>query len=109
MGLRSWWKARQENSDRLRANLAMNTDQVAIGQYVPELLGMDEVEGMAYVLQQIDRWNETCTQEQAATFAGRLLASQESWKADGLTMPYWISLAVLRNLQEEVAGRPGFL
>ncbi len=63
---------------------------------------MSDVEGMAYVLKQIEEWNKGCTQEQATTFAGRLLASNDAWSADGLTMPYWGNLWVLRNYQREL-------
>lgn len=109
MGLRSWWRARQEASARVRENLAMNSNQEAIAHFVPELLGVDEVKGMAHVLDQIGEWNKTCTPDQAATFAGRLIASQESWEKDGMVMPYWGTLAVLRSYQDELAGRDGVL
>jgi len=102
MGLRSWWRENRERAAAIRRSLEINDDQKLIAQQVPELAGMTEVEGMAYVLRQIDEWNQTCTPEQAATFVGRLLASNKSWKAEGLTMPYWGNLWVLRTYQIEL-------
>lgn len=102
MGLRSWWRESRERAAATRGSLAINDDQELISQQVPELTGMSDVQGMAYVMRQIDEWNLTCTPEQAATFAGRLLVSNESFKAEGLTMPYWGSLWVLRTYQTEL-------
>jgi hypothetical protein len=80
----------------------MNDDQKLIAQQVPELAGMSDVDGMAYVTGQIAEWNKNCTPEQAATLAGRLLASNESFESEGLTMPYWGNLWVLRTYQTEL-------
>jgi hypothetical protein len=102
MGLRSWWRENREKAEATRRSLALNSDQELIAQQVPELIGMSDVEGMAYVVQQIQEWNKTCSKEQAATFARRLIASNESFKADGLTMPYWGNLWVLRTYQTEL-------
>lgn len=99
MGLRSWWQGNRERAAKTRQSVAWNTDQELIAQQVPELAGMSDVEGMAYVLRQIDEWSKTCTQEEAATLAGRLVASTESFSAEGLTMPYWANLWVLRTYQ----------
>ena len=63
---------------------------------------MSDVEGMAYTLRAIEEWNRTCTPEEAAEFASRLQASQESWRADGLTMPYWGNLWVLRTYEAQL-------
>ena len=57
---------------------------------------------MAYVLEQIGEWNKVCTPEQAATFADRLKASGDSFTAEGLTMPYWANLWVLRTYQAQL-------
>lgn len=102
MGLLTWWRRRQEAQRAVAQDLALNTDQGVIGDQVPELLGMSDVEGMAYVLRQLDLWNETAMPEQAAVLAGRLIASQESWRSEGRTMPYWGNLWVLRNYQREL-------
>lgn len=83
-------------------DLASNTDQAAIADQVPELVGMDEVEGMAYVLRQIDKWNEDTTKERALELARRLVASNASFEAEGRTMPYWGNLWVLRTYQREL-------
>jgi hypothetical protein len=99
MGLRSWWRGYRERAAATRQSLAWNSDQELIANQVPELVGMNDVEGMAYVLRQIDEWNKTCTKEQAATLAGRLMASSESFTSQGLTMPYWANLWVLRTYQ----------
>src|SRR3546814_12100120 len=89
-------------SDANRRSVALNDDQVLIAQQVPELAGMSDVQGMAYVLEQIEDWNKICTPEQAATFSGRLMASNESFNAEGLTMPYWGNLWALRTYQTEL-------
>lgn len=102
MGLASWWREKRQAASAQRAALALNTDQTLIGQNVPELLGMSDVDGMAYVLQQIQDWNQHCSPEQAATFTARLKASNEAWASEGLIMPYWGNLWVLRNLQAEL-------
>ncbi|MDI1296787.1 MAG: hypothetical protein PSY12_13045 [bacterium] len=102
MGLRSWWRDNREKADAPHPSLTLNGDPELIAQQVPELTGRSDVEGMAYVMQQIQEWNRTCTKEQAAKFAGRLMASNESFQADGLTMPYWGNLWVLRTYQHEL-------
>lgn len=102
MGLRKWWKANREGSLATRRSTAINDDQTMIAAQVPEIAGMSPVEGMAYALQQIEHWNRLCTPGQAAELAGRLAASNESWQAEGLTMPYWGNLWVLRNYQAEL-------
>ncbi|WP_230480840.1 hypothetical protein [Sphingomonas sp. Leaf21] len=102
MGLRSWWRKNREKAEATRRSLALNDDQELIAQQVPELMGMSAVEGMAYVMQQIQAWNQTCTMEQAAMFTDRLRSSNESFRADGLTMPYWGNLWVLRTYQAEL-------
>lgn len=103
MGLLEWWAARRLRAEQTRRSLAINDDEQAIAAMVPELAGMGFVAGGAHVLREVDRFNETCTPEQAAEFAGRLIASQQAWADDGLTMPYWGNLVVLRRLQEEIS------
>lgn len=102
MGLRSWWRENRQRAAATRRSLALNDDQELIAQQVPELFGMSDIEGMAYVMREIEEWNKACTPEQAATFAGRLLASNDSFKVEGLTMPYWGNLWVLRTYQTEL-------
>src|SRR3546814_2070454 len=77
MGLLEWWRRNREQADANRRSVALNDDQVLIAQQVPELAGMSDVQGMAYVLEQIEDWNKICTPEQAATFSGRLMARSE--------------------------------
>lgn len=102
MGLRQWWAKQREAAALTRQSLALNDDKELIAQQVPELIGMSDVEGMAHTLEQIRQWNLTCSSDQAATLASRLAASNEAFKADGLTMPYWGNLWVLRTLQAEL-------
>lgn len=102
MGLLDWWRASREKAELTRRSIAINDDQEAIQEHVPELTGMTDVEGMAYTMRQIDEWNATFSQEEAATFAGRLMASNDSWNDQGLTMPYWSNLWVLRTYQAEL-------
>jgi hypothetical protein len=102
MGLRDWWTAKRAKAASVRASIAINDDQELIADQVPELVGMSDVEGMAYVLEQIEKWNLNCSPDQAATLQGRLGASHTAWEDDGLTMPYWGNLWVLRNYQAEL-------
>lgn len=102
MGLGDWWRAKRQAASAQRLSLALNTDQNLIEQHVPELCGMSDVEGMAHVLQQIEAWNQLCSPEESATFVARLQASNEAWAGEGLTMPYWGNLWVLRQLQAEL-------
>lgn len=102
MGLLEWWSSYKARAESNRISLALNTDENLIGEHVPELLGMSDVEGMAYVMEQIEAWNQECTKEQATMFVARLAASKDSWDNDGLLMPYWGNLWVLRNLQVEI-------
>lgn len=102
MGLASWWRQSRERAAATSRSLAINSDQEIIATQVPELTCMRDVEGMAYVLRQIEGWNKSCSPEEAATFTQRLQASNEAWQADGLTMPYWGNLWVLRNYQRQL-------
>lgn len=102
MGLRNWWKRNREQSASDRLSLEINSDQDAISTQVPELQGMTEVERMAYVMQQIQDWGRLCTSEEAAEFRQRLGSSNAAWEADGLIMPYWGNLWVLRTYQAQL-------
>jgi len=93
---------RLSKSKRLRENVQANTDQELIAEHVPELLDMSDVDGMAYVLRQIEHWNNECTLAEAKEFTLRLAASQKSWDDDGLVMPYWGNLWVLRTYQKSL-------
>jgi hypothetical protein len=99
MGLRSWLRDNRAKAAERRYWLGLNTDQEVISVQVPELAGMSDVEGMAYVLDQITKWNKTCTPEQSAELSRRLLSSQASWEVEGGTMPYWGNLWALRTYQ----------
>ena len=102
MGLRRWWAKQRETAALTRQSLAWNDDPELIAEQVPELTGMSDVEGMAYTLEQMRQWNLTCSRAEAAALANRLAASNEAFEADGLTMPYWGNLWVLRALQAKL-------
>lgn len=51
MGLRSWWRKNREGAADTRRSLAINDDQELIAAQVPELVGLSDVQGMAYVMQ----------------------------------------------------------
>ncbi len=63
---------------------------------------MSDVEGMAYTLQQVELWKATCRPEEAIEFSRRGKASIESFEFDGLTMPYWATLWILRTYQRSI-------
>ena len=102
MGLRQWWAKRREEAELTRQSLAWNDDKELIAQNVPELAGMSDVEGMAYILEQISQWKLICSPVEATILASRLAASNEAFAAKGLSMPYWGNLWVLRTLQAEL-------
>ena len=99
MGLRSWWESYRKRGHLARQSLAWNDDQGLIATQVPELAGMDAVEGMAYTLQQIEAWKAMCSPDEASEFSRRGRASMELFERDGLTMPYWSTLWILRTYQ----------
>lgn len=102
MGLFDWWRQRNERAELARESVRISEDQDAIAEHAPELVGMDFVEGGAFILREIEAFNATATPDESAELAGRLMGSQRSWAADGLTMPYWANLVVLRRLQAEL-------
>lgn len=102
MGLRSWWQANREQAARARRSLALNDDQELIAQQVPELVGMTDVQGMAYTLQQVDQWKATASAEQLSEFFRRGHESMAAFERDGLIMPYWGSLWILRTYQKSL-------
>lgn len=107
MGLRQWWARRKQVDAANRKSLEINDDERAIAEHAPELSGLGYVAGAAYVLREIDAFMESAAREDAAELAGRLIASQSSWTSEGLTMPYWGNLVVLRRLQDEIGARGG--
>ena len=104
MSIRGWWNARKAKSERTQMSVDINEDEDAISLMAPEVAGMGFVRGGAFVLKALDEFNQGCTHEQSLELAARLIASQESWQSEGLTMPYWGSLVVLRKLQSEIAS-----
>ena len=102
MGIKNWWIEKKQRAAKMRQILEIENSQELITQQVPEVAGKSDVERMAYILDQIKDWNGYCTPEQAQTFASRLKASQEAWESDGLIMPSWGNLWVLRNYQREL-------
>ena len=102
MGLRNWWDERQKRSASVSKSLQLNRDQTLVANQVPELAGMGEVEAMAYTFEQIEQWNAVCTKAQATELALRLVGSNASFETEGLTMPFWANLWVLRTYQAEL-------
>lgn len=102
MGLLSWWNASREKAAFNRRSLAISDDKELRASQVPELIGMSDVEGMAHTLQAIENFHQACSPEESAEFRRRLLGSQQSFTAEGLLMPYWGNLWVLRTYQREL-------
>ncbi len=102
MGLLKWLRTRNQSGEATRRSLAVNDDRELIDSQVPELAGMDMVAGMAYALQQIEDWKIQATPDQVSEFITRGKRSIASFAAEGLTMPYWGSLWVLRTYQREL-------
>jgi hypothetical protein len=101
MGLRSWWDSEKQRAEVRKKQAEFNAPE-QIESQVPELAGKSEVEGMAYTLQQIDLWRSTASPEQWAEIQRRQSASIASFEAEGLIMPYWGNLWLLRNYQREL-------
>jgi hypothetical protein len=57
---------------------------------------------MAYTLREIEKWKPTATPEQWSEIQRRQTASIASFEADGLIMPYWGNLWLLRTYQREL-------
>ncbi len=102
MGIREWLRVRQRRIELTRRSVDLSNDERLIAENAPELSGMGFVKGAAFVLEQIDEFNKTATEAHSIELAGRLLASNRSWEADGLAMPYWGNLVVLRRLQADI-------
>ncbi|MGQ2930796.1 MAG: hypothetical protein ACT6Q3_10015 [Sphingopyxis sp.] len=97
-----WWKRWRDRTAETKASLAISDNIEFRASQVPELIGMEDVEAMAYILKQIEEWNSICTSSQSAEYASRLKASGDAWNEQGLTMPYWGNLWVLRTYQSEL-------
>jgi hypothetical protein len=63
---------------------------------------MSDVEGMAYTLQEIENWRPTATPEQWREIQRRQSESIATFEADGLIMPYWGNLWLLRRYQHDL-------
>jgi hypothetical protein len=104
MRILDWWTARKRKIERTKRSGAISDDEALIAQHAPELTGMGFVDGGAFILDQIDTFNKTATPEQSLELTARLQASHVSWEEEGLTMPYWANLVVLRRLQADISS-----
>lgn len=102
MGIRKFISEHLQANKAAKELVALNENQEIIAIQVPELSGMNSVEGMAYVMTQIQDWNKVCTAQNALEFAHRLAGSHDAMKAEGLQLPYWANLWVLRTYQKEL-------
>ena len=102
MSLFSWWKNNREQNRKLQDDLALNSDQTLIGEQVPELLGKAEVEGMAFVLEEIRKWRATASVEEGDELQRRMRGSSEALDVEGRIMPYWANLWLLRTYQQQL-------
>jgi hypothetical protein len=103
MGFAAWWSESRRRAEFAQCALEMSCDAGAIARLAPEVAGMSAVRGAAYVLQRIAIFQESSTPAQARMLAARLLEVRQVWEGQGLPMPYWGNLAVLRTLQAEIA------
>ena len=102
MGLLNWLRGKTMATNAAKRSLALNDDRELMASQVPELAGMDMVEGMAYALRHIDQWKAVATPSQLSEFRRRGNESIASFEAQGLTMPYWGSLWILRTYQRQL-------
>ena len=98
----AWLKTHREKAERARRSVAISNDQSLIADQVPELAGMSDVEGMAHVFVVLDEFRANSTQEQRNELQRRLGESSASFDQQGLTMPYWGNLWVVRTYQAQL-------
>jgi hypothetical protein len=101
MVVSSSWRRRRAAQKFARDSLADISDHEFIAAQLPELLGMDELDAIAYSLQKMDEWEEHASPEQAAELASRLIAINAAFEELGGVLPFWANLWVLRTLQAE--------
>ena len=102
--LRDKLAANRERNELNRRSVALSEDETLIAAHAPEVASMGFVNGGAFVLSAIREWKATANEAELHEFARRLQASQESWTAEGLTMPWWGNLKVLRDYQAELSS-----
>jgi hypothetical protein len=103
MGFAAWWNGYRRRASLAQHALEMTCDARAMTRMAPEIAGMSAAQGGRYVRQRIAIFQECGTPGEAATLATRLSQAQRMWEGQGLPMPYWGDLVVLRTLQAEIA------
>jgi hypothetical protein len=103
-----WWSESRKRAEFAQRALDMSCDAGAIARLAPEVAGMSAARGAAYVCQRIAIFQESSTSAQARMLAARLLEARQVWEGQGLPMPYWGNLAVLRTLQAEIAVQTAY-
>lgn len=100
--LKDRFAANRERNEANRRSIALSEDEALSAEHAPEVAGMGFANGGAFVLSAINEWKVGASQAELQEFARRLQASQASWTAEGLTMPWWGNLKVLRDYQAEL-------
>lgn len=108
MGSSDWWHRIRTRAALGRRPFVVLRDAAMMARHVPELVGKSEHEARCHIAAQLAEWQQSCTAQQAETFAKRLKGAHESWRATGVAKPYWSDLWVLRTYQAELtAVAPG--
>lgn len=100
--LRDKLASTREQNEANRRSVELSEDEGLIAEHAPEVAGMGFVDGGAFILRAIKEWQATASQAELHEFARRLQASQASWTAEGLTMPWWGNLKVLRDYEADL-------
>jgi hypothetical protein len=99
MAIVAWWIGR----DRRALTAPCPDDEQAINRHAPEVAGMDPAKAAAFVRSSLALFHEGCLPIQEKILAAWLSDARRVWQAQGLAMPYWGNLVVLRSLQAEIA------
>ena len=101
MGLRYWWLGTGKRPGLGIAEAAAR-DPAFVASKVPELKGMSDVQGIAYTFREIERWRSTASPKEWDELKRRQARSAAPFQAEGLTLPYWGNLWLLRTYQREL-------
>ena len=101
MGLKSWWAGSKERASQNRQQQSFANPQLIASQ-VPELTGMSFVDGAAHTLEETEAWRQTASEQEWAEVQRRQLETIATFEAEGVVMPYWGNLWLLRTYQREL-------
>ncbi len=93
------WREWRAKAAANRLSMKINDDVELRAHYTPELIGMTDVEGMAYTMEQADFWKVGCSPHHLQELRRFVGSIHDEWAAHSLTVPYWATLWALRTVQ----------